>query len=95
MHPKSSIASWLHRLLMIISAAIILRWLWVWFGPGSEEVRRQSELLRMLPISFNGLLSLGIAIVASGYLCWRFLAWFFWRKYFGDQDPPGDENRWL
>lgn len=96
MQPQSTLPKWLRTLLLVVSAAVVLRWLWGWFGPGSEAVRRQAEpLLRTLPMDFKGLLLLGIALVAAGYLSWRFLAWFFWRKYFGDQDAPDDENRWM
>lgn len=94
--PQSTIPKWLHTLLMVASVAVVLRWLWGWFGPGKEAVRRQAESFsQMLPLDFKGLLFLGIAIVAAGYLCWRLLTWFFWRKYFGDQDPPGDDNSWM
>ena len=78
MQPQSTIPKWLHTLLMVASVAVVLRWLWGWFGPGKEAVRRQAESFsQMLPLDFKGLLFLGIAIVAAGYLCWRLLTWLF------------------
>lgn len=82
----------LNLILTALSAAILMVWIWKFFGPGSEETRRAgSAALGGIGSSYGGLLWISISVVCLGYLLWRFMSWFFWHKYFRE-DPPDEEE---
>lgn len=69
----------IQRLLTIVSVAIIALWAWKFFAANPQNAsslftrgRTQSMLL------------IGIIGFCVAYLLWRFLSFFFWKKYFDE-----------
>ena len=82
----------LNTILTALAAAVLMAWIWEFFGPGGQEARRSgSAMLSGLGTSFSGLLWISIAVVCLGYLLWRFMSWLFWHKYF-HEDPPDNDD---
>lgn len=82
----------INMILTALSAAIVMVWVWKFFGPGSEETRRAgSAALGGIGASYGGLLGISISVACLGYLLWRFMSWLFWHKYFREDPPDGDE----
>ena len=82
----------LNMLLTALSAAMLMVWVWKFFGPGSEETRRAgSAALGGIGSSYGGGVWISISVVCLGELLWRFMSWFFWHKYFRE-DPPDEED---
>ncbi|MCF0248472.1 MAG: hypothetical protein HUJ86_07685 [Synergistes sp.] len=83
----------INRILTALAVVMLAIWAWKFFGPGSGEVRRESaKALGGIGMTFGSLFWIAIAAVCCGYLLWRFMTWFFWRKYFKDEDPPEDDE---
>jgi len=79
----------INNILTAAAVLILMLWAWEWFGPGSADLRHSGgALLERRGMGFADLLSLGVAVACGGYLLWRFLSFFFWRKYFNDEKPP-------
>ncbi|OUO92980.1 hypothetical protein [Cloacibacillus sp. An23] len=82
----------LNMILTALAAAVMMAWIWKFFGPGGAEARRAGgALLGGAGTSFGGLLWISVSVVCLGYLLWRFMSWFFWHKYFRE-DPPDRED---
>lgn len=80
----------LNKILTVAAVIIAAVWILKWLGPEGRAIQEESG--RTL-FSYSGILSLGIAVCCLGYLVWRFLSWLFWKKYFGDKQPPDDPLR--
>ena len=82
----------INMILTALSAAILMVWVWKFFGPGSEETRSAGNAaLGSIGSSLGGMLWISISVACLGYLLWRFMGWLFWHKYFHEDPPDEDE----
>jgi Ni,Fe-hydrogenase I cytochrome b subunit len=78
----------LNEVLTVAAVIITGLWIWKWFFTPEGRMARGSY--RGMPMSRY--LSLSIIIVCAGYLLWRFMAYIYWKKYFGDDEPPDEPH---
>ena len=90
---KKSFGEFINKILTVVSLLFLMIWAWRYFGPGGDEVRvKGSAEAAKIGMSFADFMWIGIAVSCGGYLLWRFLSYIFWKKYFTDDFPSGDNE---
>lgn len=80
-----------NMILTALSGAVVMVWIWKFFGPGGNVARRAGNAaLSGAGFGIGGLFWISLSVVCGGYLLWRFMIRLFWRKYFDDDPPPED-----
>ena len=81
----------INMILTALSAAILMVWVWKFFGPGSEETRRAgSAALGGIGSSYGGPLWISKSVGCLGHPPWRLMSWVFWHTIFRAGPPDGE-----
>lgn len=82
----------LNRILTIAAIVMVLIWARRFFGSAVRGTGGAPVSQAFSGGSTMSLLWIAIAIVCFGYLLWRLMSMLFWKKYFGDEEPPKDDS---
>lgn len=76
----------INKILAILSAAIVICWVWKFFGPGGKEAR--ASAVPQTGFGFRQLFFISVAACCVGYLVWWGLVRYYSHKY----DLPDEDD---